>query len=151
MFRFMTKVITSPTALRRSSSATSATPGGEQLDDLVLADLLAREHSRQHLSDGPARAWAPAWVRHGGAVCRQEQGRVRIATRAPVGIAREALGIGPVHHRMTQTGCEESRVSPLRVDREARGEHVSVLLGHLAQSLERRPGALGIDMVGRHR
>ncbi len=56
-----------------------------------------------------------------------------------------------VHHGVTKLLSHESRVGPFRVDRETGGQHMPVLLSHLAQAVDCRPGAFGVHVVGCHR
>ena len=130
-------------------------PGGEQVDDLRRAHLLAEGHARQDLGHRAAPA-GPVRRPHGrvdpvgGPGPAEHVGRGHLAARAPRGIARQALGVGGVEGREAQRRMEPA----LRVEGEG-GVHgepgrqrVARRLGGLPQHRERRPGPLGVDVVG---
>ena len=114
MLRLRTKVTTSPLVSRRSSSATSATrassgPRAEQGDDLVDADLFAREHAVEHLAD---RAAGARRARE-----RQQLRRRFVAARRPRVVAREAFAVGTLHHGEAQIGVHPRGVVARTRDR----------------------------------
>ena len=80
----------------------------------------------------------------------QQTGRRHVAAGAPDGVARQPFGVGMVQDSKTQLLRDKPPARPLRVNGEPRSEHMPVLLGHLAEAIEGRPGALGVHVVGRH-
>ncbi len=121
----------------------------EQRDDLVLADLLAARAPRP----GPRR---PRPVAEAG----RETGRGRAAPaarrRRPSTTRRR--GPRPSASERSRTKNRMLVVEPalgfereLGVDREAGRERVAGRLGRRLEAFERRPGPLGVHVVGRHR
>ncbi len=129
-------------------------PGGEQVDDLRRAHLLAEGHPSQDL--GHRAAPAGPVRRSAGA----------IPSGAPGAPSRSGGSISPPEHH------EESRASPSASEASSTGkrcagwsqrsgsrakvgytvslgaERVARRLGRLPQHRERRPGPLGVDVVG---
>ena len=65
-------------------------------------------------------------------------------------VAPETLRVAAVHHGEHQIGVEPTPgvECVLRIDRQAWRSHETARLGHGHEALERRPRALGIDVVG---
>src|SRR5690606_9149954 len=146
----------------------------EELDDLVLADLLAAEHSFEHFAHGTARK-----ILGNDQRARQQIHRVGAATGAPVRrrladeddlgavlhvlragdllgevrariVAAEAFGIAAVENRERERGVDPGRrvedVSRMRG--EPRREREAPRLADLAKAVEYRPRSLWVDVVG---
>ena len=156
MLRLCTKVTTSPSTWRRRSSATSATAAtsrpraANRVTISSLAELLAEQHTGEHLGHratgaGPARAPAPAGstaapeyqaVLRGpmwstsmpSSTCSRLAGVMRCTNTAPGIVAAEALGVGAVHHREAQRLVEPALgvEHELGVDREPGREREAV-------------------------
>src|SRR6266511_3386143 len=118
--------------------------GGEQGDDLVLAELLPLGHPGEHL---PHPAAGPRAREPGGIDDRRR--RLEVAG-GPAVLAAQPLGVGAVQHREAEVRVEPALrfLRELRVDRQPRSESHAGGLGHGPEALQCRPGALGVDVVG---
>ena len=146
MLRLRTNVTTSPFASRRSSSATSATrassgPRAEEGDDLVDADLFAREHAVEHLADrsAGARRTRERQQRRGGGSSPPD---AHVSSRAKPSPSERCI---TVNRRSGSTQVSSRDV--LGIDREPRGEHLARGLGRGAQPFERGPRPLGVHVI----
>ena len=78
---------------------------------------------------------------------------MRLSTRAPPAVAGQALGVGGIEHGEAHGLGQPPRrgQGELGVHGQARRQHVSGLFGGGPQQVERRPGPLGVHVVGRDR
>ncbi len=78
---------------------------------------------------------------------------MRLATRAPPAVASQALGVRCIEHGEAHRIGQPARrgQGELGVDGQTRRQHVPGRLGGGPQQAERRPGPLGIHVVGRDR
>ncbi len=170
MLRVRTNVTVSPLVSRRSSSANWATAPTSVPRALKSVTISSRP------SSWPARRAVEHFLdRAAGLAGERELHRLRVGARVPGGraaagepdlgpvgdvgdvlealrehgarvVAAEALGVGAVDRREPQVRVDP--VDELGVDGQARGELLARGLGGLAQALQRRPRALGVDEVG---
>ena len=158
MLRLRTKVTTSPTAWRRSSSATSATAAtsgpraAEQGDELLDAGLLAGRAPRPAPRRRPPARRA---ARDTAGRVERCSGRLGGSGVPPGGPARrssgQALGVGAVQDREAEVRVEPALGvgGELGVDGEPRGQRRSPAASVTARSRSRAgQGALGVDVVG---
>ena len=156
MLRLATQVTTSPTASapqlvgHLGHGPHLGAPGGEEGDDLVLADLLAEPRRRGPRPPGcRRRATAVPTAGPSGRTGRAASGGAAVPPEHHAVLAPEALGVGAV-----EDGEAHGRVEPalgivgeLGVDGEAGGQGQPGRLGGGAEDVERGPGPLGVDVV----
>ncbi len=147
-------------------------PGREQRHDLVDLDLLPGQDAVEDLVDrstgvggGPSRDEGRGRVRGPGVPCRRTGTDVEHLDavvdllgrrggdplhehRARV-VAPEPLGVAAVHDREAHRRVEPAdRVVDVgRMGRESRGDREAARLGDGSKAVERRPGALRVDVV----